>query len=116
MTLGDLERSVMEIHWSRMSENLTVRDVAAHFPDHAYTTILTVLTRLSVKGFLIESKQGRLNTFRARAPREDYVTSLIMEALSSTPDRQAVLARFAEELPASDVRFFRKIFQRRPPA
>ncbi len=114
MTLGDLERSVMEIHWARMGRDLTVREVADHFPDHAYTTIMTVLTRLSAKGFLVESKQGRLNTFRARAPREDYVTSLIMEALSSTPDRQAVLARFAEELPASDRHFFRKIFLRRP--
>jgi predicted transcriptional regulator len=69
---------------------------------------------LAAKGFLVESKIGRLNVFRARAPREDYITSLIMEALSSTSDRQAVLTRFAQELPTSDVAFFRKIFSRRP--
>jgi predicted transcriptional regulator len=114
MKLGDLERNVMEVHWARMNEELSVRDVAENFPDHAYTTIMTVLTRLAAKGFLIESKQGRLNYFRARAPREDYITSLMMEALSSTSDRQAVLARFVEEMPASDANFFRKIFARRP--
>jgi len=114
MKLGDLERNVMEVHWSRMDEDLSVRDVAENFPDHAYTTIMTVLTRLAAKGFLIESKQGRLNHFRARAPREDYIASLMMEALSSASDRHAVLARFAQEIPASDANFFRKIFARRP--
>jgi predicted transcriptional regulator len=113
LKLGDLERSVMEIHWAHMGHDLTVRDVTEHFPDHAYTTIMTVLTRLAAKGFLIESKQGRLNAFRARAPREDYITSLIMEALSTAPDRQAVLTRFAQELPANDKNFFRKFFLRR---
>ncbi len=113
MSLGDLERSVMEIHWDHPHDEFTVREVAQHFPDHAYTTIMTVLTRLVAKGFLIESKQGRLNTFRARAPREDYITSLIMQALSTTDDRHAVLARFAEELPAGDATFFRKFFSRR---
>jgi predicted transcriptional regulator len=110
--LGELERSVMEIHWARMGHDLTVREMADHFPNHAYTTIMTVLTRLVAKGFLIESKQGRLNAFRARAPREEYITTLIMEALSSTSDRQAVLTRFAEELPKSDMNFFRKFFLR----
>lgn len=112
MKLGDLERGVMEIHWTQMNHELTVRQVADHFPDHAYTTVMTVLTRLVAKGFLIESKRGRLNTFRARAPREDYITTLIMEALSSTSDRKAVLTRFAEQLPKSDMNFFRKLFLR----
>ncbi|HEY1222789.1 MAG TPA: BlaI/MecI/CopY family transcriptional regulator [Acidimicrobiales bacterium] len=112
MKLGDLEREVMEVLWSDPTSQLTVRDVNEHFPNHAYTTIMTVLSRLTAKGFLTETKQGRLNTFRATASREDYITGMIMDALSSTQDRQTVLARFVESLPASDRSFFRKIFAR----
>ncbi len=113
--LGDLEREVMEVMWARPTSALTVREVAEYFPDHAYTTILTVLTRLNVKGFLQESKQGRLNTFTATASKEDYITGLILEALADTEDRQAALAHFAEALAPGDRSFFRKIFTRKSP-
>ncbi len=100
----------MEVLWRDPASTMTVRDVGEHFPNHAYTTIMTVLSRLSTKGFVVETKIGRMNSFRATASREDYITGMIMEALSSTNDRQAVLTRFVETLPASDRNFFRKIF------
>jgi predicted transcriptional regulator len=103
----------MEVLWSDPTSHLTVRAVNEYFPNHAYTTIMTVLSRLTTKGFLTETKLGRLNIFRATASREEYVTGMIMDALSSTPDRQAVLARFAESLPVSDRNYFRAIFARR---
>jgi predicted transcriptional regulator len=112
--LGDLEREVMEVMWTSPDSALTVRDVGEQFPEHAYTTIMTVLSRLSAKGFLRETKQGRLNTFTATASREDYITGLILDALSNTDDRQAALAHFADSLAPSDRSFFRKIFTRRP--
>jgi predicted transcriptional regulator len=102
----------MNVMWANPAAELTVREVGEHFPDHAYTTILTVLTRLSAKGFLDEAKQGRLNTFRATASREDYITGLILEALSTTEDRQAALTHFADALAPSDRSLFRKIFNR----
>ncbi len=111
--LGDLEREVMEVMWTSPVA-FTVRDVAEYFPNHAYTTIMTVLSRLSTKGFLQESKQGRLNAFTATASREDYITGLIMDALAHTDDRQAALSHFAEALAPSDRSFFRKIFVRNP--
>jgi predicted transcriptional regulator len=110
--LGELEREVMEIMWTSPSEALTVREVGEYFPDHAYTTILTVLSRLSNKAFLKETKQGRLNAFTATASREDYITGLIMDALAHTEDRQAALSHFAEALAPIDRSFFRKIFAR----
>jgi predicted transcriptional regulator len=113
--LGDLEREVMEVMWASPTSVLTVREVGEYFPDHAYTTILTVLTRLKAKGFLQEAKQGRLNTFRATASREDYITGLILGALANTEDRQAALAHFAESLAPSDRSFFRKMFTRKAP-
>jgi len=113
MKLGDLEREVMEVFWAEPSRSLTVREVTTHFPKHAYTTIMTILSRLATKGFLIEEKIGRLNSFSAAASREDYITSLILEALSGTHDRQAVLARFAESMPPGDRKYFSRMFNRR---
>jgi predicted transcriptional regulator len=110
--LGDLERDVMEVIWTTPSSAMTVREVGEHFPDHAYTTILTVLSRLSAKGFLQEAKEGRLSTFRATASREDYITGLILDALSNTEDRHAALAHFAESLTPGDRSFFRKMINR----
>jgi len=112
MGLGDLERDVMDVIWSEPGTAMTVREMNDHFPDHAYTTILTVLSRLTVKGFLLEQKVGRLSTFRASASREDYITSLILDALNDTDDRRAALAHFAKALPASDKSFFRRFFGR----
>lgn len=112
MRLGDLERDVMDVLWRDPTHPFSVREVGEHFSDHAYTTILTVLTRLGAKGFVVESKSGRFNTFRAAASREDYITSLIMEALSSTDDRAAALTRFVETLPAGDRSSFKRIFER----
>ena len=114
MGLGDLEREVMEVIWTNASPTLTVREVSEYFPDHAYTTIMTVLSRLSTKGFLQEAKRGRLNTFRATASREDYITGLILDALAHTEDRQAALAHFAEALAPIDRSFLRKFFARIP--
>lgn len=113
MRLGELERDVMEVFWADHEAPLTVRDVCAYFPDHAYTTVMTVLSRLTTKGFLTDDKVGRLNTFTATASREEYITSLILDALSSTDDRQAVLARFADAMPSSDRRFLRSLFTHR---
>lgn len=113
MGLGDLEREVMEVMWTSPDLSLTVRDVGEYFPDHAYTTILTVLSRLTTKGFLQEAKQGRQNTFTATASREDYITGLILEALSNTEDRQAALAHFVDALAPNDRSLFRKIFARK---
>lgn len=115
MRLGDLEREVMDVLWGEPERAFSVRDVSNHFSGHAYTTIMTVLTRLAAKGFALEAKEGRLNTFRAAASREDYVTSLIAEALSGADDRTAALARFVETLPASDRTKVRKILDRGRP-
>jgi predicted transcriptional regulator len=103
----------MEVFWSSPTTPRTVRDVHEQFPDHAYTTIMTVLSRLTKKGFLREEKRGRVNTFLETAAREDYITGLIMEALSSTNDREAVLARFADGLAANEKSLFRALLRRR---
>lgn len=114
MNLGDLERQVMNVFWDDPEATFRVRDLQPRFTHHAYTTLMTVVSRLSEKGFLVVEREGRAFRYRARATREEYVTQVILEALDETTDREAALAHFARSLPAPERNFFRSLFAKKP--
>jgi predicted transcriptional regulator len=69
--LGPLETDVMRILWAS-SEALTVRDVLDRLnrrrrPKLAYTTVMTVLSRLVEKDVLHRTKTGRRYAYQALA-------------------------------------------------
>lgn len=103
LSLGDLERTVMQALWDA-AEPLTGRDVAAALarPDLAYTTVLTVLTRLEKKGLVRRDSTARAHTYAAVASREDHVAELMQQALgqagSAGRDRAAALQHFARSM------------------
>ena len=94
--LGELERRVMDVLWGSMGTPLTGRQVADQLPDRAYTTVLTILERLRRKNMVERTTEGKAHCFAASASRETYMAELMVEALGSAQDRQAVLVRFAE--------------------
>lgn len=96
--LGELEQKVMDEFWKTMGSELTVRDVAQHFPDHAYTTLLTIIDRLERKGLVRRIRDGRAYHYVATASREAYTAALMRDALGTAPDPDAVLVRFAESV------------------
>lgn len=100
--LGELERKVMDVLWDSMHEPLTGREVADHLPDRAYTTVLTILERLRRKRLVERTAQGKVHRFAALATRETYMAELMVEALGSARDRNAVLVRFAEVVSAKE--------------
>jgi len=101
--LGDLERTVMQALWAADAP-LTGRDVAAALarPDLAYTTVLTVLTRLEKKGLVRRDSAARAHTYTAVASREDHVTDLMQQALGHAGDRAAALQHFARTMTADE--------------
>jgi predicted transcriptional regulator len=100
--LGDLERKVMEVLWDSMGIPLTGRQVATLLPDRAYTTVLTILERLRHKDLVVRSGEGRVHSFAASESRETYMAELMIEAMGGSSDRNAVLARFAQSVSASE--------------
>lgn len=67
--LGELEAAIMQVVWQQ--EEVTVRAVqAALQPTRplAYTTVLTVMSRLAQKRVLIARKEGKTHYYRAAAP------------------------------------------------
>jgi predicted transcriptional regulator len=94
--LGDLERAVMEVLWAA-SGPLTAKDIGDALGGDralAVTTVLTILSRLEGKGVVIRDRDGRAHTYRAASSREDHIAALMREALGTTPDPGAALARF----------------------
>lgn len=83
---------------------LTVREVGTQLPDHAYTTVLTVLDRLRRKDLVRRSEDGRAHRYAPATSRGAYAAGLMHQALDGSPDRGAVLARLAETVGPAEAR------------
>ncbi len=71
--LGSLEAQVMDRVWSRRSA--TVRDIVedlAKTRQLAYTTVMTIMTRLHEKGLLRRSRDGKTYRYRPALTREQF--------------------------------------------
>lgn len=93
--LGELERQVMDVLWAHHGEEVTGRDVANALPVYAYTTVATVLNRLSRKGVVRRRMEHHTTHFAAIGTEADRAASVMWEALEASVDRETALARFA---------------------
>lgn len=76
--MGPTEARLMEIAWSQ--ESLTVKQALFYLGENnqrAYTTVMTVLSRLAEKGFLAREKDGRSFVYRTNSPREEFIKSRV---------------------------------------
>ncbi|WP_455432868.1 BlaI/MecI/CopY family transcriptional regulator [Streptosporangium soli] len=107
--LGELERSIMDILWAQNTP-LTAREVGKHIADRdlAPTTVMTVLDRLTRKGFLLRTRDGRAWRYQPEATRDAYVAELMLDALDMTGDRSAALTRFAQAVSGSEADILRQ--------
>lgn len=86
--LGELENAVMEILWAhRVAMSVRdVHDLLARQRDLAYTTVMTVLDRLSKKGIAHRELEGRAWLYRPARTRVQLVVSEIEDLLNALPD------------------------------
>jgi predicted transcriptional regulator len=111
--LGELERAVMDVLWAR-GQPVSVRTVHGDLEgrDLAYTTVMTVLSRLADKHLVHRKRQGRAWLYEPAASREDYVAELMLEALALTGDRGPALVRFAESVSGDEAEALRAALER----
>jgi predicted transcriptional regulator len=109
--LGDLERAAMEVVWEHGA--VTGRQVAEQLAarDLAYTTWLTVLSRLERKGLLRRDRRGRAHTYTAVASREDHIAVLMRQALGQADDREAALQHFARSVTPAEAQTLRRALE-----
>ncbi|WP_245996771.1 BlaI/MecI/CopY family transcriptional regulator [Streptomyces armeniacus] len=101
MVLGALESEVMGVLWQAPGA-LTVREVLdalneGRSEELAYTTVMTVLTRLTTKGVLSRSRRGRGFAYTPLA--EDEAGAAVQEVLNRYGD--AAVAHFLHASAAS---------------
>ncbi len=86
--LGDLETDVMEAIWAR--GRATVTDVherlGAADRDLAYTTVMTVMSRLADKGLLERRKDGAAYVYTPVASKEEFTRRTVGTVLSELLD------------------------------
>ena len=105
---GELEQDVMTALWTHR-EPLTARAVlrAIGDPELAYTTVKTVLERLTRKQVATRVNIDRTWHYSPAASRDDYVAELMLRALDRTGDRDGALVRFARAMSPSDAEVLR---------
>ncbi len=101
----------MEVLWD--IGPATARQVAERLAGRglAYTTWLTVLTRLERKGLLRRDRRGRAHSYTAIASREDHIAVLMRQALGQADDREAVLQHFARSVSPAEAQALRRALE-----
>jgi predicted transcriptional regulator len=119
LTLGELERSVMNLLWAAPGA-LTAYDIrdALVAEDEskrpAVTTVLTVLSRLEGKNFVSRERKSRPHRYSAAGSREDHMAELMHEVLGSASNRTAVLERFVGQVSEREAAILRQLLDARP--
>ena len=112
--LGDLERAVMDHLWAAAQEGGTtypgasVRDVLEKFEGEreiAYTTVMTVLDRLSKKELVTRERDGRAWRYLPADTREAMTATTMRRTLvdMDVSDRQAALLHFLDGASSGEI-------------
>lgn len=111
--LGPLERAVMDRIWKR-EHPLSVRDIheeLAGTRQLAYTTVMTVMERLSRKGLLTRRRAGRAYVYQAACTREEHTAAIVSQVLKRAGDRRSVLLGFVRAVHDTDLAELRRAIE-----
>lgn len=105
--LHELEAEVMDTVWQGEDE-VTVRDVLealnAGPKQRAYTTIMTIMSRLHRKGLLERERRGKTDLYRPVLTREEYLDARAKREVDElvADYGELALAHFARQLRTLD--------------
>jgi predicted transcriptional regulator len=106
---GELEAQVLEV-LCRAGGPVTAAWVQERLEgDLAYTTVMTILSRLHTKQAVARERVGRSFVWRAEADEAGLAALRMRRVLDGQDDREAVLASFVTGLSADDERLLRDL-------
>ncbi|MFJ9565784.1 BlaI/MecI/CopY family transcriptional regulator [Streptomyces fuscichromogenes] len=106
---GELESGVLAALWAA-SGPLTARQVQERLPgDLAYTTVLTILSRLHDKNTLVRHRAGRGYAYAPVRDEASDTAQRMHTLLERGSDREAVLTRFVSELSEQDEQLLHRL-------
>jgi predicted transcriptional regulator len=107
---GALEAEVLAVLQQAAPQALTPGDVLDHLSeDLAYTTVVTILTRLHAKDVLTRTPRGRAFAYAPVADEPGLAALRMRRVLEGGPDREAVLTRFVGDLSTDDEQLLRRL-------
>lgn len=114
--LGELQAEVMEIFWR--SGDATVREVVTELNKRhelAYTTVLTLVSRLWSRGLLAREPEGRGFRYRAAKSKDEFLGQLSDELIDRliADFGEIAVARLGERLDGLDLKRLRRLQQER---
>ena len=113
--VSDAELEVLKVLWA--AGPATVRDVGASLRRRrrrlAYNTVLTLLSRLREKGYVVADRRDTAHLFRAKVTREDLLGSTLSALADRVCDGTAsplvhALVR-GQRFSAEEIAHFRKL-------
>jgi predicted transcriptional regulator len=110
--MGGLEEEVMEFLWQTDGSVTPAVVHKAVAPELAYTTVMTILSRLYDKGRLTRGQQGRAYTYEPIRTEAEHRAEEMQATLIDAGDRAAVLSRFVDYLDSQDAKTLRKLLGR----
>jgi len=111
--MGSLEADVLRCLWNASGPATPGEVNEALGAEVAYTTVMTVLTRLWRKNLVGRERQGRAFAYRALVSEADYAATRMRDALGKAQNREAVLSRFVDTLSAREARALRGVLDDR---
>jgi predicted transcriptional regulator len=113
--MGSLEAEVLEVLW-RADGSLTPAEVGdALDADLAYTTVMTILSRLWQKGLAERAKRGRAFAYSALVSEPDLAATRMRAVLTGTSDHTATMSRFVEALDPREAAALRALLDETEP-
>jgi len=109
--LGELEMEIMGVLWSEAGWTTPGEMRAKLSRPLAYTTVMTVMSRLHRKGLLRRQRDGRAYAYAPVMTREEWLATRMRSMLARSPDRSTVLARFVERLEPDQVVQLRRMIR-----
>lgn len=109
--MGSLEESVIEYLWTLDGPATPGEVHDAVGEGLAYTTVMTILTRLWKKGRLERKRAGRAYTYWPVSSEAEHRADHMAELLSSSHDAEAVLSRFVGHLAEGEADALRRMLK-----
>ena len=100
---GALEREVLAVLWDGDGTPMTPTDVLEQIDGElAYTTVMTVLSRLHDKQLTRRERRGRAYAYTATVTESELIASRMRSELATSRDRTDALSGFVSRLDRRD--------------
>ena len=101
-SIGELEKEVMEITWQSQTpvSVKTVTQILQKKRKIAYTTVMTIMGRLTEKGLLKCKKTGKAYTYQPAYSKDKFLTRITRQIIKNfiASFGETAVAHFAQEI------------------